>query len=113
MRINQVLFVALAGAGLLFAGAASASATPWQAAHPRRVEVNHRLENQHARIDRDLRQGRIGPRQAATLHHEDHMIRREERRDARVDNGHITRGEQARINQQENRASGQIYRAAH
>src|ERR1700678_2057824 len=74
MSLKQKILVAIMGAGLTLAGAASASATPWQHAHPRRVEVNHRLAHQDMRIHRALREGRIGPRQAANLHREDHMI---------------------------------------
>ena len=113
MRLKQKFLIAAMSAGLLLAGAASASAGPWQASHPRRAEVNHRLEHQNFRIDRDLRQGRITGAQAATLHREDRAIRFRERRDARFDGGHITRGEQYRLNRHENRVSGQIYRDAH
>jgi hypothetical protein len=113
MRIKQKILVAILGAGLALTGVASASAGPWQNAHPRRVEVNHRLARQDFRINRALHQGRIGMRQAAYLHREDHMIRHEERRDARFDGGHISRFQQARLNHQENRVSGQIYRDAH
>ena len=113
MSLKQKILAAIMGAGLTLAGAASASATPWQNDHPRRVEVNHRLAHQDMRIHRAMREGRIGPHQAATLHREDRMIRHEERRDARFDGSHITRQEQARLNHQENRVSGQIYRDAH
>jgi hypothetical protein len=113
MSLKQKILVAVMGAGLTLFGAAAASAGTWQDNHPRRVEVNHRLENQDMRINRNLRDGRIGPHQAAMLHREDRAIRHEERRDARFNNGHLTRMEQARLNHQENRVSGRIYRDAH
>lgn len=113
MNLKQKILVAMMGAGLTFAGVASASATPWQNAHPRRVEVNHRLAHQDMRINRAEREGKIGPRKAASLHREDHMMRREERVDAAFHGGHITRQQQARLNHQENRVSGKIYRDAH
>lgn len=113
MSIKQKILVAIVGMGLTLCGVASASAGPWQDNHPRRVEVNHRLENQNFRIDRDLRDGRITPGQAAYLHHEDRMIRRHERRDAFFHGSHLTRMEQARLNHQENGVSRQIYRDAH
>ena len=113
MSLKQKILVAIMGAGLALASAASASATPWQNAHPRRVEVNHRLAHQDMRINRAVRQDRMGPRQAAYLHHEDHMIRHEERIDAHFDGGHVTRREQAQLNHQENRVSRQIYRDGH
>lgn len=113
MSIKQTILVAVMGAGLAMLGAASASANTWQQNHPRRVEVNHRLENQNFRVNRDLHNGSIGYRQAANLHREDRMIRDRERRDASMHGGHITRGEQFRLNRQENRVSRQIYRDAH
>jgi hypothetical protein len=112
MSLKQKILVAIMGAGLTLAGAASASATPWQNAHPRRVEVNHRLAHQEMRIHRALREGRITPHQAASLRHEDRMIRHEERRDAAFHGGHVTRQEQARLNRQENGVSGQLHRDA-
>jgi hypothetical protein len=113
MSLKQKILVAVMGVGLALGGAATASANTWQDHHPRRVEVNHRLANQNMRIDRNLREGRITPREAFRLHRDDRMIRGEERRDARFDGGHITRMEQARLNHQENRMSGRIYRDAH
>ena len=113
MSLKQKILVAVMGVGLALSGAASASAGTWQDNHPRRVEVNHRLANQDMRINRNLHEGNISLREAARLHREDRMIRREERRDAAFHGGHITRFEQARLNHQENRVSGKIYRDAH
>ncbi len=113
MRIKQKILVAVMGMGLALSGAASASAATWQDTHPRRVEVNHRLANQNVRIDRDLRAGRITPRQAAFLHRQDFKIRERERRDAVLHGSHLTLAEQARLNHQENGVSRHIYRAAH
>lgn len=113
MNLKQKILVAVMGAGLTLCGVASASAGPWQSAHPRRVEVNHRIAHQDMRINRNLREGKITPHQAASLRHEEHTMRREERRDAAFHGGHITLHQQARLNHQENRVSGHIYRAAH
>jgi len=98
---------------LVLAGSAAASAfadTPWQANHPRRVEVNHRLANQDRRIHQERREGELSARQAHRLHAEDRSIRRQERRFARHDGGHITRAEQHRLNREENKVSRQIGR---
>jgi len=113
MSLKQKILIAVMGAGLTLCGVASASASPWQNAHPRRVEVNHRLAHQDMRINRNLREGKITPHQAANLHREDRMMRREERRDAAFHGGHITLRQQARLNRHENRVSGHIYREAH
>ena len=74
------------------AGHAVTPATKFQATHPRRAQVNSRLNKQ----------------QAAALHSEDHQIRTEERDMASQNNTHITTQEQKTLNQQENAVSGQI-----
>jgi TolA-binding protein len=86
-------------------GTTSAMAGPWANNHPRRAEVNGRLENQNRRIDRE---GEINKAQAQQLHHEDHQIRQEERDMASQNGGHITKQEQNTLNQQENGVSRQI-----
>lgn len=106
--IRQVL---LASAMLLGAAAfapAAQAESHWQAAHPRRTEVNDRLANQSHRINQEYREGEISRGQAAHLHHEDHQVRQEERAMASQDGGHITRQEQRTLNQQENGISRQI-----
>ena len=103
----------LVAMGLLMAGSAVTAAsadTTWQANHPRREEVNQRLQNQNARIHQERREGELNARQAHRLHMADRHIRRQERRFARHDGGHITRGEQHRLNREENKVSGQIGR---
>jgi hypothetical protein len=98
-------------AATAFAGfAATAHAETWDQSHPRRAEVNGRLANQNFRIDQERREGEITRGQARTLHAEDHQIRREERRMAAADGGHITRFDQRILNRQENMVSHQIGR---
>ena len=46
------------------AGTASADTT-WQKNHPRREQVNHRLNNQDKRIHNDVKNGRLTKGQAA------------------------------------------------
>jgi hypothetical protein len=84
--------------------------TTWDQNHPRRAEVNGRLENQNSRIKQEVREGEISKSQAKQLHAEDHAIRQEERAMARTNNGHITGAEQKALNQQENQVSRQIGR---
>jgi hypothetical protein len=88
-------------------GTASAETT-WQKNHPRRTQVNHRLTNQNKRINADVKNGTLTKGQAATLHHEDHQVRQEERDMASQDGSHITKSEQGALNQQENAISNQI-----
>ena len=82
--------------------------TPWQHAHPRRAEVNARLDHQNRRIHNEVQSGEISKGQAATLHKDDRQIRREEHAMARQDGGHITKLDQRALNQQENGVSAQI-----
>lgn len=112
MNRFRKLATAVLGMGLLVGSVADASAG-WAQRHPRRVEVNHRLGNQNFRINRDERNGTLSARQGRQLHAEDHTIRREERFDASLDGGHITKAEQRSLNQQENTVSRQIYKESH
>ena len=82
----------------------------WNKDHPRRTEVNKRLENQNDRIHHEVKEGELSKGQAAQLHKDDHQIRQEERDMASQDHGHVTKQEQRTLNQQENGVSGQIGR---
>jgi hypothetical protein len=98
---------AVAALAFSFAGVASAQ-TQWDASHPRRAEVNHRLANQNHRIREEVREGAMTHSEAMTLHRDDHAIRHEERLMASQNGGHITKQEQGTLNQQENQVSKQI-----
>ena len=89
------------------AGGAMAE-TKWEKNHPRRDQVNDRLANQNHRINQERKEGEITKEQANQLHKEDRQIRREERAMASQNGGHITKKEQAALNQQENAVSKQI-----
>ncbi len=89
------------------AGTASADTT-WQKHHPRREQVNNRLNNQNKRIHNDVKNGTLTKSQASSLHKEDHQVRQEERDMASQNGGHITKSEQNVLNQQENGISKQI-----
>jgi hypothetical protein len=114
MKHRQVL--ALAMAALLAGGAHAAlagdrdesRAREWKEHHPRRAEVNNRLNNQDRRINREVKEGDMSPAEAAKLHREDRHIRNEERNMAADDHGHISKREQRRLNRQENAVSRQI-----
>ncbi len=101
-------------AALLFtagvAGVAMADTT-WEQKHPRRDEVNDRLENQNRRIHKEVKAGDLTQTQAAALHKDDRQIRQEERDMAHLDNGHITAADQKALNQQENVVSKGIPKA--
>jgi hypothetical protein len=101
---------ALALAGVFAASLASnaIAETTWQQNHPRRAEVNRRLNNQNRRIHREVKEGELSKQQAAGLHAQDHNVRQEERAMARNDNGHITKADKRALNQQENGISKEI-----
>jgi hypothetical protein len=84
--------------------------TQWEHNHPRRDQVNDRLANQNRRINREVKEGEISEQNARQLHREDRAIRQEERDMAKLNGGHISKGEQKVLNQQENGVSGQIGR---
>ena len=97
----------------LIGGVAAFAETPWEAAHPRRDQVNDRLENENKRINQGVSNGTLSPGEAHQLHREDRVIRRRERRFARHHGGHISVGEERRLNRQENAVSNQIYNEKH
>ena len=96
------------GMALWIRGAPASHAQGWDATHPRRAEVNGRLDNQDARIHQERAEGEISGAQAHQLHAEDHSIRTEERAMASQNGGHITKPEQRVLNGQENKLSSEI-----
>ena len=99
----RTLLIAAAGLTMAVGAAGAASAeTPWQAHHPRRVEVNHRLANENHQIRVERREGDLTAAQARRLHERAYMIRAHARWDARFHGSHLTRREQVRLNHQEN-----------
>jgi hypothetical protein len=85
----------------------------WKEDHPRRAQVNSRLDNQNRRIKEGVQSGKLSRKQANQLHAEDHAIRQEERAMAAQHGGHITKSEQRELNHQENQVSRQIYEEKH
>jgi hypothetical protein len=81
--------------------------------HPRVNEVNQRLDNQQARINQGVVNGTMNNRQAARDEKHDANIAKRESVDEAKHNGHLTKGEQNRLNRSENRNSRHIYRQKH
>ncbi len=84
-----------------------------KARHPRRAQVNNRLQHQRRRIHQGVKSGTLTKQEAAQLHSQDHQIRQEERSMAAQNGGHITKTEQKALNQQENGESKQIHQEKH
>jgi len=81
--------------------------------HPRENEVNQRLDNQQARINQGLANGSMTGKQAARDEAHDTNIAKRESVDEAKHNGHLTKGEQNRLNRSENRNSRRIYNQKH
>jgi hypothetical protein len=108
---SKLLFSAIFIAFLGIANISMAQDGNFAKTHPRRAEVNNRLNNQNRRIDHKVKDGQMSKRQANNLHRRDHQIRHEERSMASRHNGHLTKHEQSRINHQENHVSHRIHKA--
>lgn len=109
MNAKKTALLAILGVVLTGTAVTSASAeTRWQADHPRRTEVNHRLHNQALRIKAERRAGEISAAKAHRIRIADRHVLRHERHYAALHRGHISRAEQSRLNRQENRISGRI-----
>ena len=104
-KLAVIAFAALLGAGALPSAYAD---TVFAAQHPRRDQVNDRLQTQHRRIHQEVKEGEMSHAKAMRLHRADHRVRREERRFTARHHGAISRAEQARLNRQENRISRHI-----
>jgi hypothetical protein len=106
-QMRRIIGAALAGAFVSAISVGATAETRWQNHHPRRVEVNHRLNNLNRRIAEERREGELTRGQATAEHRQVHQIRKEERAMARVNGSHLTRADQRALNQQENAVSGQ------
>jgi hypothetical protein len=109
-RLTKLTVFAFAATFLVASAGSAFADAGWNASHPRRAEVNHRLANQNSKINQDRRDGELSRGQARQLHRDDHQIRQEERDMAAQDGGHITRADQRVLNQQENGVNRQISR---
>jgi hypothetical protein len=99
MKLSSLL--AATAFGLLI-GAGSISAASAAPAHPRIVEVNHRLAHQEHRIFHDIRDHRIGFVRAEHLQARERVLRHQEARMIWRDHGHLTRFDTRRLNREEN-----------
>jgi hypothetical protein len=99
-------------AGLLVAGLAAPAfaETAWERNHPRRDQVNDRISNQFHRINQERREGELSRGQARAMRMQERGVRAEERADARLHGGHITRVEQAQLNRDLNAIGREVPR---
>lgn len=81
--------------------------------HPRVNEVNAREQNQQNRIANGVKSGELTPKETQKLEKQQQHIDNQEKRDMAKNNGHLTKGEQAKLNREQNRASKNIYNKKH
>jgi hypothetical protein len=81
--------------------------------HPRRYEVNTRVDNQRERIDQGLKNGKLTGQEAQQLRANDRAIKQQEHADVKANGGYLTRTEQKQINQEENANSKRIQDEKH
>ena len=107
--------------GYLLAGALAASASTvsdeagngnptggnFAEKHPRRNEVNTRVDNQRERINQGLKNGKLTGQEAQQLRANDRAIKQQEHADVKANGGYLTRAQQKQINQ-EKKANSQL-----
>ena len=115
-KLTNSLLV-LAVGGLMFAGSAAAQTATSGAGpgvvdpgHPRVNEVNAREGNQQQRIANGIQSGTLSSKQASNLEKRETNLQNREQKDMAKNGGHLTKGEQAGLNRQENRISRSIAR---
>ncbi len=102
-------FTLSAGLMVAGAGAAFAQTTVPDPGHPRVNQVERRIDNQQARVDKGVSAGQINANQAAR---DDAKLAREQaslNKDMAGDNGHITKAEQRNLNRRLNAGSAKIH----
>ena len=70
--------------------------------HPRRNEVNTRVDNQRERINQGLKNGTLTGQEAKQLRANDRAIKQQEHADVKANGGYLTGAEQKQLNQEEN-----------
>jgi hypothetical protein len=72
-------------------------------------EVENRIHNENARIDQGVRNGSLTYREYRGVDGRLNQIQAQRNRDLRRNDGHLTGGEAAHLNREENHLSSRIY----
>ena len=83
------------------------------AEHPRRNQVNKRVDNQRTRINDGVRNGELSKGQARQLRANDRAIKAQEHAEVKANGGHLTKPEQRQLNREENANSRLIHDEKH
>jgi hypothetical protein len=81
--------------------------------HPRRNEVNTRVNDQRARINQGVKSGELTKQQAQQLRANDRAIKQQEHADVKANGGYLTGSEQKQLNKEENANSTMIHDEKH
>ena len=76
--------------------------------HPRRNQVNKRVDKQRDRINEGEKSGKLTKAQGNQLKANDRAIKQQEHADVKANGGSLTKGEQKQFNQEENANSKMI-----
>ena len=76
--------------------------------HPRRAEVNRRVDRQKNQLNRQLKSGKITQAQYDTEMAKLKEVKTEERTDVKANGGHLTKGEQKNLNKELNTTHQEI-----
>ena len=77
------------------------------------AQVNQRRENQQDRIAQGIKSGQLTAHETASLERKETGLNHQIRNDRARNDGHLTGGERARVNHEQNRLSRNIYRDKH
>ena len=77
------------------------------------AEVDNREANQQARIAQGVKSGQLTPGETSRLDSREAHINNEIARDRAANGGHLTAADRAKVNHQQDRTSGAIYRDKH
>ena len=75
--------------------------------------INQRKENQQDRIAQGVQSGELTARETSNLEGKEAALNHEEHGMRAADNGHLTAGDRAVLNHQQNKLSRQIYNKKH
>jgi hypothetical protein len=81
--------------------------------HPRRNQVNGRVNNQRSRISQGAKNGSMTKGQARADRKQINKMKSQEHADVAANGGHLTKGEQQHFNREENAESRKIYDQKH
>ena len=104
-KATALVSAALACGLLLSASTSACFAGKFAQNHPRRAEVLHRDNNLNNRANKNY--GNLGGHYGQ-IEHQDQAIRHQEKRDAAINGGYITKGQKQQINREENHVSKEI-----